>query len=279
MPAVRKIGEISHPYRRPVDSEWRIARRMPPQRLIRHAEAPELARSLGRAHIEEHQDEPHLSGDSSAQMKEPEIVESVAVRPSVAGLEVTQLSGVRRILDVPDEHPFAERRPELSAPVWRDGFERRRQQLATERDLKCPRAGRSGNEANVLRRGRLGDIEDRPAAVPEVTDVEKVLAVLDCQRELEPGPPVEAVIGNRLERSLGSCDPVCGGHRSYLFSRYLWRCSLLDQCSAGGWPAVMTVSRSRSASSRSASPPYFKGGVTPAGSGTCATFSVIDTGL
>ena len=27
------------------------------------------------------------------------------------------------------------------------------------------------------------------------------------------------------------------------------------------------------------SPPYFRGGVTPAGSGTCATFSVIDTGL
>jgi hypothetical protein len=123
MAAVRKIGEISHPYRRPVDSEWRIARRMPPQRLIRHAEASELARSLGLAHIEEHQDEPHLSGDSSAQMKEPEIVESVAVRPSVAGLEVTQLSGVRRIRDVPDEHPFGERRPELSAPVWRDRFE------------------------------------------------------------------------------------------------------------------------------------------------------------
>lgn len=26
-------------------------------------------------------------------------------------------------------------------------------------------------------------------------------------------------------------------------------------------------------------PPYFRGGVTPAGSGTCATFSVIDTRL
>jgi hypothetical protein len=27
------------------------------------------------------------------------------------------------------------------------------------------------------------------------------------------------------------------------------------------------------------SPPYFRGGVTPAGSGTCATFSVIETRL
>jgi len=145
---------------------------------------------------------------------------AVAVSPSVAGLEVTQPSGVGRIRDVPDEHAFGEGCPGFSAPIWRYGFKRRRQQVATERDLKCPRAGRSGNEPKMLRGDRLGDIEDRPAAVPKVTDVEEVPAVLDRQRELEPRPSIEAVIGKRLERSLGSCDPVYGGHRSSCSSRH-----------------------------------------------------------
>ena len=38
-------------------------------------------------------------------------------------------------------------------------------------------------------------------------------------------------------------------------------------------PAVVTTDP------RLSFPPYFRGGVTPAGSGTCATFSVIDTRL
>ena len=142
--AVRKIGEISHPYRWSVYSERRIAGRVPSRRLIRHAEPPELARSRRLAHIHEHEDESHLSCHPSAQVKDPEIVEAVAVCPSISGLEVTQLSGIRRIRDVPDEHALAERRSGLSAPVGRDGFERRRQQVAPQRDLKRPCAGRPG---------------------------------------------------------------------------------------------------------------------------------------
>src|SRR5215831_18733578 len=186
---------------------------MPPRRLIGHAEAPDLAWRLWIAHIHEHEDQPDLSRDPSAQVENSPIVEAVAVRASVARLEVTQLSWVRWIRDVPDEHALAERCPGLAAPVGRHGLERRREDVAPERDLKRPRAGRSGDVAKVFRRGRGGDVEDRPAAVPEVPDVENVPAVLDRQRELEPWPSVEIVMGNGLERPVDSSDPLRGAHR------------------------------------------------------------------
>jgi hypothetical protein len=203
-----------------VHPEGRIAGGVPSRCLIGHAEAPDLARSRRLTHIHEHEDESHLSCHARAQVEDPEIVEAVAVRPVVPCLEMTQPSGIRRIRDVPDEYALAERRLGLSAPVGRDGFQRRRQQVASEGDLERPRAGRPGNEANALWRARVGDIEDRPAAVPEMTHVEEVSVGLDRQRELEPGPPVEAMVGNSLERSLGSSDPLPGGHHSPLPPRH-----------------------------------------------------------
>src|SRR5215470_3241631 len=239
MTAVGEIGEIPHPYRRPVYSERRIFWGMPLWRLIGHAEAPDLAWRLRVAHVHQHEDEPHLSRHPSAQVENSTIVEAVAVRAPVAGLEVTQLSRIRRIRDVPDEHALAERGPGLAAPVGRHGLERRRQDVAAERNLKCPRAGRSGDEAKVLRRGRVGDVEDRPAAVPEVTDVEKVPAGLDRQRELEPGSPVEIMMRNSLERSLDSSDPVRGGHRASLPRRSFW---MIGRCAGEDGLCVAAVS-------------------------------------
>ena len=125
----------------------------------------------------------------------------VAVRAVTAGAVVAELPRVLGIGEVPDEKAFlvAHSRIGRRRPFLRDLLECRDHPPIGDLDLQGPGVGRTGNETQVTRVRGIGYIDDAPARLPEMRDVEEPTRAGIVQRHLEPGLAVEIEVSNSLD--------------------------------------------------------------------------------
>src|ERR1043166_6331578 len=101
----------------------------------------------------------------------PSVVE-VPMSARAAGSKLPKLPRFCRLAHVPDEKAFGKRLIIAAAPTWRNPLERGNHLPVRDFHLNRPGIFRSRNKSRELRCTGIGDIENAPAPMPKMGDVQ-----------------------------------------------------------------------------------------------------------
>ncbi len=171
--------------------------------LLRDPPAPGFHRVLG---IDDVDDAVDVADEPRGRGGEMHVAAAVVEEPVdaqvAAGLEVTEELGIHRVLDVPDVHAFLKGVVRLVAVEEGDPLLQGRDHEAVGHLYlrgHLTRLVGTGNELQVLRFAGVGDVQDRPAAVLEVSQIEVVPAVDHLHGHLEARPSVQIVVAEHFD--------------------------------------------------------------------------------
>src|SRR2546430_11521103 len=120
----------------------------------------------------------------------------VAMRAGPSGLVLPEALRPHGVGEAPDEDALVVGLRGISTPPLPDFLERRDHLVFADFHLDGPGVRRTGNEVRHARACRVGHVEDRPAAIPEVARVEIPAAVALLDRELERPPAVDFAVAD-----------------------------------------------------------------------------------
>ena len=126
-------------------------------------------------------------------------VVKIAMRAGAAGLEMADPARFGRLANVEDEKAFGKGLAVNAAPTRRNAFQRRNHFSFGDLDLDGPSIFRAWNISDELRRRWIRDVENAPAAMPEMREIEIPAAVHLLHRELERRLAIEIVIANQVD--------------------------------------------------------------------------------
>ena len=189
---------------RPVERARRFVGPRLARLLARHPPAAGFLRLRRILDVEDHEDAAVEAFGRRGEISVAAAGIGIAVGAVGIGPPVRDHLRVDRIADVPDQHALIVRPFLIEAPPDRRLLQRRHQDIAVRRHLDGPGVGRPGNVLHEGRIFRIGDVDDGPAAVPEMAEIH-VPAAVRCllQRHLEGAAPV-------LERRVADRRHVAG---------------------------------------------------------------------
>jgi hypothetical protein len=109
------------------------------------------------------------------------------------------LLGIEPISDVPDENAFVKGLGRITAPAFRDLFERGYHRVSGDFHLDRPGVVWTWNEFDHFRVGGIRDIDDRPAEMPQMAHIEIPASVRLHDGHLEARTIVEVAIANHTD--------------------------------------------------------------------------------
>src|SRR6266852_791505 len=115
---------------------------------------------------------------------------SVPMSAGAARAELAEQLWLDGIVQAPDQHAFVVGLFRVATPAGCNSFQGGDHLAVFDLHLDGPGIGRARDEVEHSRPRRMGDIHDRPAAIPQMAHVEKPAAVALLNRQLEWGPPV-----------------------------------------------------------------------------------------
>src|SRR5215510_1331325 len=121
-------------------------------------------------------------------------VVKITVSASAAGLEMADAAWLCWLAHVKNEESFRESLILIATPAWRDAFKSGDHFPFSDLDLDRPRILRTGYKGNEFRRRWIGNVENAPAAMPQVRQIEIPTAIHFLHRQLESWLAVEIVV-------------------------------------------------------------------------------------
>src|SRR5262245_60743473 len=121
-------------------------------------------------------------------------VVKITVSSSAAGLEMANWAWLGWLAHVKNEKTFRESLIFIATPARRDPFKSGDHLAVSDLNLNRPRILRTGYEGNEFRRRWIGNVENAPAAMPKVRQIEIPTAIHFLQRQLESWLTVEIVV-------------------------------------------------------------------------------------
>src|SRR5215475_7808387 len=125
-------------------------------------------------------------------------VVKITVRSGAAGLEMANSAWRGWLAHVKNEKTFRESLIFIATPARGDAFKSGDHFPFSDLNLDRPRILRTRNKGNEFRRRRIGNVENAPAAMPQVRQIEIPTAIHFLHRQLESGLAVEIVITENL---------------------------------------------------------------------------------
>jgi len=138
----------------------------------------------------------------------------IAMRSGPAGLVLAELFRIQRVAHVPDQHALVVRLIRIAAPAGRNHLERGDHAIAVHLHLNRPGVVRARDELGQARIRRIGDIDDAPAEMPQMSHVQ-IPALADlADGHLETRPLIEIAVADDLHvlagaagrNGIGKCD-------------------------------------------------------------------------
>src|SRR5262245_18652496 len=126
-------------------------------------------------------------------------VVKITVRSGAAGLEMANSAWLGWLAHVKNEKTFRESLIFITTPARRDSFKPRDHLTISDLNLNRPRVLRTGYKGNEFRRRRIGDVENAPAAMPKVRQIEIPTAIHFLHRQFESWLAVEIVVTENFD--------------------------------------------------------------------------------
>src|SRR5262245_3523287 len=126
-------------------------------------------------------------------------VVKITVSSSAAGLEMADSAWFGWLAHVKNEESFRESLIFVATPTRRNAFKSGDHLSFSDLNLDRPRILRTGYKGNEFRRSRIGDVENAPAAMPQVRQIEIPAAIHFLHRQLERWPAVEVVVTENFD--------------------------------------------------------------------------------
>src|SRR5262245_31848065 len=126
-------------------------------------------------------------------------VVKITVSSGAAGLEMANSAWLGWLAHVKNEKTFRESLIFITTPARRDPFKPRDHLAISDLNLDRPRILRTGYKGNEFRRCRIGNVENAPATMPQVRQIEIPAAIHFLHRQLESWLVVEIVVTENLD--------------------------------------------------------------------------------
>src|SRR5262249_18653407 len=118
-------------------------------------------------------------------------VVKITVSSSAAGLEMTNSAWLGWLAHVKNEKTLRESLIFIATPARRDAFKSGDHLAIGHLNLNRPRVLRTGYKGNEFRRCWIGNVENAPATMPQVRQIEIPAAIHFLHRQLESWLVVE----------------------------------------------------------------------------------------
>ena len=125
-------------------------------------------------------------------------VVKITVSSSAAGLEMADWAWLGWFAHVKNEKTFRENLIFIASPARRDAFKPGDHLPISHLNLDRPGILRTGYEGDEFQCRWIGNVEDAPAAMPQVRQIEIPAAIHFLHRQLESGLAVEIVVTENL---------------------------------------------------------------------------------
>src|SRR5262244_1902809 len=116
---------------------------------------------------------------------------SISMSAGSASAELSEQFRVDWIFQAPDQHAFIVWLLRIAAPAGRNSFQGGDHLSILDLHLDGPGILWARDEVQHARPGRIGDVHDRPAAIPQMAHVQVPAAIALLDRQLEGRPPVD----------------------------------------------------------------------------------------
>src|SRR5262245_27127585 len=126
-------------------------------------------------------------------------VVKITVSSGAAGPEMANSAWLGWLAHVKNEKTFREGLIFITTPARRDPFKSGDHLTIGDLNLNRPRILRTGYKGNEFRRRWIGNVENAPAAMPQVRQIEIPTAIQFLHRQLESWLTVEIVVTENFD--------------------------------------------------------------------------------